>query len=228
MLSRSQLKLPAFVLSLVIAGCGGGDAESAATEGAQGEAMSSPATSGSAEAAAQAGASQSAPTCWLRPDVTPEAAAERASPRDSTSIQLDAGTAKICFGSPSVRGRVIFGGLEEYGEPWRMGADEATALHLTFPAEVAGIPVDAGVYSLMAIPGQDTWEIIVNRNAERWGIPITDEVRSQDVGTATVTPEQTESTIERLRYRFESEGPDEATLFLEWANTRVPIPIEAQ
>lgn len=223
MLSRSRLKLPALVLSLVFAACGGGEPESAAEGGQRGEAMASPSAS-----ATETGGPQQAPSCWLRPGVTAQAAAERVSPRDSASIQLEAGIAKICYGAPSVRGRVIFGGLEEYGEPWRMGADEATALHVTFPAEIAGVAVEPGAYSLMGVPGQDSWEIIVNENAQRWGIPITDEVRSQDVGGATVTPEETDSTVEQLRYRFEQQGPDAATLYMEWADVRVPISIEAQ
>lgn len=228
MLSRRHLKVPALVLTLAFAACGGGDTESSGM-GEQGEeAMAAPASASEAATAAETSGPQESPACWLRPGVTPEAAAERVSPRDSASIQLDAGIAKICYGAPSVRGRTIFGELEEYGQPWRMGADEATALHLTFPAEVAGIPVDPGAYSLMGIPGRDTWEIIVNNNAQRWGIPITDEVRSQDVGTSTVTPEELDSSVEQLRYRFESEGADRATLYLEWANTRIPISIEAQ
>lgn len=225
MLSRMHLKVPAVVLALVFAACGGGDAEPGAAGGQDGEAMATP---GESEATGGMTAAQEAPTCWLRPDVTAEAAAERASPRDSASIELDAGIAKVCYGAPSMRDREIMGGLVPYDEPWRMGADEATALHVTFPAQIAGVAVDPGVYSLMAIPGPDSWEIIVNRNAERWGIPITDEVRSEDVGTGTVTPESMDSEGEQMRYSFEEDGPNSATLYLEWENTRVPIPIEAQ
>lgn len=183
---------------------------------------------GESEATGETSAAQGAPTCWLQEGVTAEAAAERVSPRDSTSIELEAGTAKVCYGAPSMRDREIMGELVPYDEPWRMGADEATALHVTFPAEIAGVAVDPGAYSLMAIPGPDSWEIIVNRNAERWGIPITDEVRSEDVGSGSVTPEETDSAVERMRYSFEEEGSDAATLYLEWENTRVPIPVEAQ
>lgn len=227
MLSRISLALPTVVLSLALAGCGGEDAESAAMEG--GEAMASTAAAAPSETeGASSPTAQDAPTCWLREGVTAEAAAERLSPRDSASIRLDAGIAKICYGSPSMRGREIMGGLVPWDEAWRAGADEATALHLTFPAEVAGVAVEPGTYSLMTIPGQDSWRVIVNQNAERWGIPITDEVRAQDVGTGTVTAEETESPVERLRYRFEQEGPDEALLLLEWESTRIPIPIEAR
>ena len=223
--SRAHLKIPAVVLALVFAACGGGDAESGAAGGQEGEAM---AMSAESEATGEMAGAQAAPTCWLRPGVTAEAAAERVSPRDSASIQLDAGVAKICYGAPSMREREIMGGLVPYDQPWRMGADEATALHVTFPAEIAGVAVDPGVYSLMAIPGPDSWEIIVNRNAQRWGIPITDEVRSQDVGSGTVSPEEMGSAVEQMRYRFEEEGSNSATLYLEWENTRVPISIEAQ
>lgn len=228
MLSRSSLAVPSLVLALALAGCGGGEADSAAADAQEGEAMSSaPAETESGPAASTPGA-QDAPTCWLRPGVTAEAAAERVSPRDSASIILDAGIAKICYGAPSMRDREIMGGLVPYDQAWRAGADEATALHLTFPAEVAGVAVEPGTYSLMTVPGADSWQVIVNRNAERWGIPITDEVRSADVGSGTVTPEETESTVEQMRYRFEREGPDEALLLLEWEDTRVPIPIEAR
>lgn len=229
MLSRSSLVVPSLVLSLALAGCGGGEADSAAMGGEEGETMASTAEGSAEEASSMAApTAQDAPTCWLREGVTAEAAAERVSPRDSASISLDAGIAKICYGAPSMRDREIMGGLVPYDEVWRSGADEATALHLTFPAEVAGVAVDPGVYSLMTIPGTDSWTVVVNRNAERWGIPITDEVRSADVGTGTVTPEETESTVEQMRYRFEQEGPNEALLLLEWEDTRVPIPIEAR
>lgn len=190
--------------------------------------MASPAASSEEVAAAAPSGAQESPACWLRPGVTPEAAAERVSPRDSASVELDAGIAKVCYGAPSMRDREIMGGLVPYDQPWRMGADEATALHVTFPAEIAGVAVEPGVYSLMAIPGPDSWDIIVNRNAERWGIPITDEVRSQDVGSGTVNPEETDSAVEQMRYRFEAMGGNAATLYLEWENTRVPIPVEAQ
>lgn len=227
MLSRMSAAVPTVVLSLALVGCGGDDTESAAMEG--GEAMASTPTPGAAQTEAPpAPTAQEAPTCWLREGVTAEAAAERLSPRDSASIRLDAGIAKVCYGAPSMRGREIMGGLVPWDEAWRAGADEATALHLTFPAEVAGVAVEPGTYSLMTIPGQDSWRVIVNANAERWGIPITQEVRAQDIGTGTVNPEEIESPVEQLRYRFEGEGPNEALLLLEWENTRIPIPIEAR
>lgn len=218
---------PVLVLTLALAGCGGGETDS--TMGGEGE-QDTPGASGAAttQGSAPMAGSQEQPTCWFQGDVTQEEAAERASPRDSASISLDAGVAKICYGAPLMRGREIMGGLVPYDAAWRGGADEATALHLTFPAEVAGVELEAGTYSLIMVPTAESWEVVVNRNAERWGIPINDEVRSQDIGSGTVTPEETGSEVEQMRYSFEREGPNEATLLLEWENTRVPIPIRAR
>lgn len=171
---------------------------------------------------------QDGPVCWLRGGVTAEQAAQRPSPRDSASVELDAGVAKVCYGAPSARGRDIVGELVPYDQPWRAGADEATALHLTFPAEVAGVSVDPGTYSLYTIPGEDEWVVVVNREAERWGIPIGAEVRSQDIGTGTVEPERTDRMIEQMQFRFEPRGPNAADLILEWERTRLRIPVESR
>lgn len=172
-------------------------------------------------------AAQEEPTCWLTDGTTAEQAAERASPRDSAAIDLSAGMAKICYGAPSARGRDIMGGLVPYDQPWRGGADEATALHLTFPAEVAGVSVEPGTYSLYFTPGQGSWTVHVNEEAQRWGIPINAGVMENDIGSATVQPTETDGMVEQMRYRFEETGPNEAHLILEWENTRIEIPVEA-
>ena len=100
-----------------------------------------------------------------------------------------------------------WGGLVPYGELWRAGANEATAIHLDGPATVGGVSLAAGSYSLYALPNEGEWEIFLNSNYERWGIPISDEVRTTDVGSFTATPEATDEMVETLTYSFESTGP---------------------
>lgn len=214
---RVTLSMGSTFAAILLIACGGSEPEQAASE-PEGENAQPEATA----------SSQQAPACWLRSGVTAEDAADRPSPRDSASIELDAGIAKVCYGAPSARGRDIMGGLVPYDEPWRGGADEATALHLTFPAEVAGVSVDPGSYSLYTVPSEDAWAIVVNRNAERWGIPINSDVREQDIGSGTVTPEEMDEMTEQMQYRFEQTGDNAAELILEWENTRVRIPVEAQ
>ena len=162
--------------------------------------------------------------CYLaRGDMA--AAKERPSPLMETVITLGGQEAKVCYGSPSVKGRTIFGELEEFGQPWRLGANEATALHLPFAAEVGGIDLEPGSYSLFAIPGEAEWEIFVNSTFERWGIPLNDEVTAANVGSFTRPTAATGDLVEQLTFRWEAHGEDMGHLVMEWENTRVEVPI---
>jgi hypothetical protein len=164
--------------------------------------------------------------CYLaRGDMA--AAKERPSPLMETVVTLGGQEAKVCYGSPSVRGRTIFGDLEKFGQPWRLGANEATALHLPFAAEVGGIDLEPGSYSLYAVPGEDEWEIFLNSTFERWGIPLNDEVTAANIGSFTRPTASTEDLVEQLTFRWEAHGDDMGHLVIEWENTRVEVPIRA-
>jgi hypothetical protein len=142
-----------------------------------------------------------------------------------TVIALGGQEAKVCYGSPSVKGRTMFGDLEKFGQPWRLGANEATALHLPFAAEVGGIDLEPGSYSLFATPGEDEWEIFVNSTFERWGIPLNDEVTAANVGSFNRPTAATEDLVEQLTFRWEAHGDDMGHLVIEWENTRVEVPM---
>ena len=163
------------------------------------------------------------PGCWVRGDRA--RLAERASPFDSVSISLEGGVVKVCYSRPQKRGRVIMGGLVPYDQPWRLGANEATALYVSAPASVGGVAVEPGWYSLYAVPGEREWRIVVNRNAQRWGIPIDDEVRAADVGSVTVPVTQAPSDVEMLTLQLERKGPRAADLVIAWERTVVRVPI---
>lgn len=152
----------------------------------------------------------------------------RASPPDSASAQLDGGTAKICFSSPRMRGRDVMGGLVPYGQPWRMGANEPTTLHLTSPARFGDVSLDRGSYALYAVPGENEWQVVVNDAVDRWGVPIDEEVRSNDVGSVTVTPERTSEAVEAMDLRLQPRDGGGVHLVLEWERTRLAVPIRPQ
>lgn len=162
-------------------------------------------------------------TCWLARGTMAEAR-ERPSPLHETTVTLGGHEAKLCYGAPSARGRTVFGELEAFGVPWRSGANEATALHLPFAAMVGDLSLEPGTYSIYSIPGEEEWEVVVNGMAERWGIPISDEVRAADVGSFTVARESTEM-VETLTYAWEQDSEDAGHLVLLWETTRVAIPV---
>ena len=165
-----------------------------------------------------------ADACWIRGDASDVAA--RASQHDSTSLALDGGMIKLCYGRPGRHGRVIFGQLVPNGVPWRMGADEATAIHVNFLARIAGVDVAPGWYSIYAIPEAKEWRVVVNANAQRWGIPINDPVRAKDVGSGVVPVEHLDTPVEALTITLRSKSKSAATMDVEWENTRVRIPVE--
>lgn len=176
------------------------------------------------EAATEVASSQTAaPACWLRGD--PARVAQRASTLDSVTATVDGKAIKLCYSRPKANGRVVMGGLVPYDQPWRLGANEATAIHMPAAGTIAGVAVAAGTYSLYATPGAKEWRIHVNRNAQRWGIPLNDVVRGNDVGTGTVVPEAVPEPVEALTARFVDAAAQGATLVFEWERTRVRIPV---
>jgi DUF2911 family protein len=167
---------------------------------------------------------QAAPsTCWIRGSA--DRLAERPSALDSIAVQVGGGTVKLCYSRPAARGRKIIGGLVPFDQPWRLGANEATSIHLPFPAEVAGVRVQPGTYTLYAIPGASSWQIVVNRGVQRWGVPINDEVRAKDVGAGRVTTESLGAPVETLTLTFAPAASNATELVVEWEKTRVRIPI---
>ena len=175
-------------------------------------------------AQAQAGSRQAAPfTCWIRGPA--DKLAERASPLDSIAVQIGAGTMKLCYSRPAARGRKVIGGLVPFDQPWRLGANEATSIQVPFAAEIAGVRVEPGTYTLYTIPGASKWQIVVNRGVQRWGVPIDNDVRAKDVGAGTVTPESLGAPVETLTLKFAPAAGNTTELVLEWEKTRVRIPI---
>lgn len=172
------------------------------------------------KAAAQSDATQA---CWVRG--TPERVAARPSILDSVSVQLGTSSVKVCYGRPRKNNRQIMGGLVPFGEPWRLGANEATVIHMPSAGSIAGVAVEAGAYSLYAIPSEKEWQIVVNSVTQRWGIPINAAVREKDVGTGSVPAESASSSEDQMRISLEKRGDKAADLVVQWDLTKVRIPV---
>lgn len=148
----------------------------------------------------------------------------RISRLDSISTTLDGHMLKLCYSRPRALGRPIMGRLVPFGEPWRLGANEATALHTPTPLMVGDVRVAPGSYSLYAIPDSTEWRVAVNGTARRWGIPISSNVRQADLGVTVVLVERLPEPVEVLTMRFDRAGPA-VDLVIEWERTRIRLPI---
>ena len=191
-----------YLAVLLVAGCGGGS-EAGETEMAETEAM------------AEMDMSDAGLACVVMGDLE-----GRASPLQELSFSYDGGEGLLCYGAPSARERVVMGELVPYGEVWRLGANEATALHLSAATTVGGVALGPGSYSLYATPGETEWEFHVNSEYDRWGIPIDAVVQSTEVGSFMAAPSATAAMVEMMTF----EQVDGALRF-SWENTQVDIPL---
>ena len=158
--------------------------------------------------------------CWVRG--SRNALASRPSALDSTSVTLQAGEVKVCYGAPKKNGRQVAGGLIPFDKPWRIGANEATVIYMPVKGSIAGVAVQPGWYSLYTFAGPAEWRIHVNSSVQRWGVP--EEVPG-DVGTGTVRVEKADAAAEALKLQLASTGANAASLTVHWDLTRVRIPI---
>lgn len=159
--------------------------------------------------------------CYVANGSLDEARA-RPSPLTQVGFSVGGHEGTLCYGAPSANGRKVMGSLVPFGEVWRLGANEATAIHLSGPALVGGVRLEAGSYSLYAVPGEAEWTFFLNSNVNRWGIPVDEGVRSTEVGSFTVPVEALDAPVETLTFSYELwEDGTMGDLVLEWENTRV-------
>ena len=75
---------------------------------------------------------------------------------------------KVIYSRPQLKGREL-SKLAPNGEVWRTGANEAPELVLYKDFNLNGTKIKAGSYSLLTIPGEKEWTIILNSDLNTWG-----------------------------------------------------------
>ena len=93
----------------------------------------------------------------------------KASPRENVTGKINTATISIDYGSPSVRGRKIWGALVPFDKIWRAGANEATTFETDKDLIVEGEKLPAGKYSLFIIPSEKECIVIFNKKSDQWG-----------------------------------------------------------
>lgn len=149
----------------------------------------------------------------------------RASPNAAVSQTIGTTVVSITYGSPAVKGREVFGGLEAYGKVWRAGANEATVISFTGDVTVNGEALPAGTYALFAIPGESEWTLIFNGTPNQWG--AYDYDAGKDVLRVMVDAQEAPHA-EWLRYGFDDLKATSAQAYLHWSTVKVPFTISAK
>jgi len=128
----------------------------------------------------------------------------------------------IDYSAPSVRGRIIFGGLLAYGEVWQSGAHNATWIETNKDILIDENLLKAGKYGFFTIPTKDKWTIILNKNWNQHGKD--DYNVDDDVLRFDVTPEISEQITEQLTYQVEKLNNKEGIISLSWEKVSLSFP----
>jgi hypothetical protein len=130
----------------------------------------------------------------------------------------------IRYGSPGVRGRVIWGGLVGYDEVWATGAHNATSIDFSKDVVIEGKTIPAGKYGFFTMPGKEEWTLILNKN---WEQHLADEYSVEDdVLRLTIKPEFLDEVTQRLTYSIEKESNLEGKIVMRWEKIRVTLPFK--
>lgn len=130
--------------------------------------------------------------------------------------------ARVIYSRPHLQGRQLFSEVLKYGEPWRLGANEATELELFKDASIGGKNIPAGRYILYCIPQENKWTIVLNSNIDSWGLHPN---ASSDIARFDIPSTTNGNRLEYFTMLFEQKG-EKAELLMAWDNVEARIPFQ--
>ncbi len=144
-----------------------------------------------------------------------------ASPTQTIIQDFGLGKITITYSRPNVKGRMIFGGINPYGQVWRTGANAATTITFSENVIMEGNKVPAGTYALFTIPDTAEWTVILNKTAKQWG--AYSYKQADDLLRFKVKPIHLEEKRETFTIQFANETTQSSDLHLVWDHTGVYI-----
>ena len=141
------------------------------------------------------------------------------STKEVVTGKINGATITINYGSPSVKGREIWGKLVPFNQVWRAGANDATTFETDKEVTIEGSKLPAGKYSFFIIPNEKECVIIFNKEAKQWGAYKYKE--KEDQLRITVNQKVAETKAEKLVYVIEKN-----TISLNWDNWTIPFSVK--
>ena len=129
---------------------------------------------------------------------------------------------RLIYSRPGIKGRKIFGDLVPYGKVWRTGANSATRLKFADDVTIGGHSLKAGEYALFTVPGENEWDIIINKGAANWG---TEYKQEDDLFRIKAKPMKMDGVVESFTMQFANVKPASMELHIMWDKTAVAVPI---
>ncbi len=141
------------------------------------------------------------------------------STKEVVTGKINGATITINYGSPSVKGREIWGKLVPFNQVWRAGANDATTFETDKEVTIEGSKLPAGKYSFFVIPNEKECVIIFNKEAKQWGAYKYKE--KEDQLRVTVKQKVAKTKAEKLVYVIEKN-----TVSLNWDNWTIPFSVK--
>ncbi|QDO93902.1 DUF2911 domain-containing protein [Formosa sediminum] len=130
---------------------------------------------------------------------------------------------RVTYSRPAKRGRVVFGELLKYGQPWRVGANESTEILFMNDVVFAGKKIKAGRYTMIIIPTEKEWTLKLNTALDGWGNYGYDA--SLDIASLSVPVTYSDTEIENLSIVLYEASPKTVHLKIGWDKTIAEFPI---
>jgi len=130
--------------------------------------------------------------------------------------------ARLIYSRPHLQGRKMFGQILKYGDPWRLGANEASEIQFYRDVTIQSKKIPAGRYVLYCIPNEDKWTIILNSGIDTWGLKID---ASKDLYRFEIPVTSKKPPIEYFTMVFEKTDQG-ADLIMAWDTFVARLPIQ--
>lgn len=141
------------------------------------------------------------------------------SPAEKVTGTINGATIQISYGSPSVRGRKIWGELVPFDKIWRAGANDATTFETDKDLTIEGSKLPAGKYSFFVIPNEKQCVLVFNKEAKQWGAYKYNE--KEDQLRVTVKQKMAKSSTEKLVYTISGKE-----VVLSWDNWNIGFSVK--
>ena len=163
---------------------------------------------------------------------------KRLSPHESIYSRIGRGSSRdlvgITYGRPftvkpgTTDARKIWGDLVPWGEPWRMGADEATVLMTQKPLDIGGKTIPAGAYTLYMMPQENgASQLVFSSTLGGWGIPVD---TSHDVARVDLDKTTLDKPVDQFTMAVgkNPKDPTGGIIKMSWETTEFSVPFTVQ
>jgi hypothetical protein len=149
------------------------------------------------------------------------------SPADSGFLEIGGARLGVRYSRPRARGRPVFGQLVPFDVVWRTGAGNAVLFDTDRDIVVGGTAVPAGRYSLFTIMSRTGATLIINRETERNGNPLsgTEHDPRHDLARVTMVTREIDPPVDQFTISMVPAGANQGELRITWDRRQMSVPI---